>query len=68
MGLFSQLPEEPTEWAGLPSEPDRDESDAERLTDANAIDAAAGGILGRSDVTSVSIPLPAPADGESTHS
>ena len=34
MGLFSQLPEEPNEWAGLPSEPAHPESDAERLRDA----------------------------------
>ena len=38
MGLFSQLPEEPAEWAGLPSEPDRPESDAERLTTASSVD------------------------------
>ena len=38
MGLFSKLPEDPVEWAGLPSEPARPESPAERLTDAGAGD------------------------------
>lgn len=38
MGLFSKLPEEPTEWAGLPSEPARSETQAERLTDAARVD------------------------------
>lgn len=47
MGLFSQRPEEPTEWAGLPSEPARRETAAERLTDAPAVDL---GSLGASDL------------------
>ncbi|HKP07219.1 MAG TPA: hypothetical protein VJU58_08195 [Microbacterium sp.] len=38
MGLFSKLPEEPAEWAGLPSEPARIETPAERLTDAGTAD------------------------------
>ncbi|MFB7891511.1 hypothetical protein ACFC1I_04860 [Microbacterium sp. NPDC056044] len=38
MGLFSKLPEEPTEWAGLPSEPTRAETQAERLSDAASVD------------------------------
>ncbi|MFF2484808.1 hypothetical protein ACFVSU_00245 [Microbacterium sp. NPDC058062] len=38
MGLFSKLPEEPVEWAGLPSEPARTETQAERLTDAASVD------------------------------
>ena len=49
MGLFQQLPEDPEEWAGLPAEPLPPESDAERLTDAGAVDAADlgfGGISG----------------------
>ena len=33
MGLFSARPEEPTEWAGLPSEPVPDRSEAESLAD-----------------------------------
>lgn len=40
MGLFVQRPEENEDWAGLPSEPLRSESTAERLTDAARIDAA----------------------------
>lgn len=39
MGLFTQRPEENEEWAGLPSEPARPESAAERLTDASSYDA-----------------------------
>ncbi|WP_374974723.1 hypothetical protein ACEYYH_12575 [Microbacterium trichothecenolyticum] len=38
MGLFSKLPDEPVEWAGLPSEPTRAETQAERLTDAATVD------------------------------
>ena len=34
MGLFTRGPEHNEEWAGLPSEPARPESDAERLADA----------------------------------
>ncbi|KAF2412549.1 hypothetical protein B1729_14685 [Microbacterium sp. B35-04] len=46
MGLFSQRPEEPTEWAGLPSEPARTESGAERLPDAAPIDLGGLGTIG----------------------
>ncbi|QIG40330.1 hypothetical protein G5T42_13290 [Microbacterium sp. 4R-513] len=42
MGLFTQRPEENEEWAGLPSEPARAESAAERLPDAPS--PGAGGI------------------------
>lgn len=34
MGLFTQRPEEPTEWAGLPSEPEDARSAAELLPEA----------------------------------
>lgn len=44
MGLFSKLPEEPVEWAGLPSEPARAETQAERLTDGAAVDLGALGL------------------------
>lgn len=33
MGLFASRPEEPFEWAGLPSEPLAERSDAELLED-----------------------------------
>jgi hypothetical protein len=39
MGLFTQQPEQNEEWAGIPSEPLRVESDAERLADAAPVDA-----------------------------
>lgn len=44
MGLFSQRPEEPAEWAGLPSEPARPESAAERLADTPVIDVTGFGL------------------------
>lgn len=64
MGLFVQRPEEPTEWAGLPSEPLRDETASERLPDApsvdvGAVDAAAvdlGGVA-RTGVESIVVPV-----------
>jgi hypothetical protein len=62
MGIFASRPEEPFEWAGLPSEPLRPESDAERL------DAPSADLLGLSggDVGSIVVPVapvqPAAAD------
>lgn len=44
MGLFSSRPQEPSEWAGLPSEPLRAESEAERLSAAVDVDPA--GLVG----------------------
>ncbi len=56
MGLFTQRPEEPTEWAGLPSEPEDATSAAELLPEG------APALLGVDAVVhSVRIPL-APAD------
>ncbi len=55
MGLFSKLPEEPTGWAGLPSEPAGPESEAERLRDAST--AADPGGLGGGAVESIVIPV-----------
>lgn len=45
MGLFMHRPEEPSEWAGLPSEPDRPQNAAERLVDAAPVDAVYVDIL-----------------------
>jgi hypothetical protein len=39
MGLFTQRPEQNEEWAGIPSEPLRVESEAERLAAAAPIQA-----------------------------
>lgn len=59
MGIFSTRPEEPTEWAGLPSEPERVRSGAEALPEP--IDSADSlGLLG-SSIASVAIEVP-PAD------
>ncbi|MGZ0711930.1 hypothetical protein ACWPKO_26695 (plasmid) [Coraliomargarita sp. W4R53] len=41
-----QKPEEPSEWAGLPSEPARATTDAEQLPHAASIDLGLGGLLG----------------------
>lgn len=55
MGLFAHRPEEPTEWAGLPSEPERTESAAERLADAVPASDALGILVG-GPVESIVIP------------
>lgn len=70
MGIFSTRPEEPTEWAGLPSEPERVRSGAEALPEP--IDSADSlGLLGTS-IASVAIPLSPPdptgADDDSSTS
>jgi len=66
MGIFATRPEEPFEWAGIPSEPARPDSEAERL-DATA------DVLGVDvgPVESIVIPIapepastPAPAEDE----
>jgi len=55
MGLFAHRPEEPTEWAGLPSEPARHETAAERLPEpSSALDALG---LGGGAVESIVIPV-----------
>lgn len=54
MGLFSQRPEEPAEWAGIPSEPLRSETAAERLAEAPSLDL---GLPGAGAVESIVIPV-----------
>ena len=61
MGLFTQRPEENDEWAGLPSEPLRAESFAERLPDAAPVNATA---LDFGGIGSISIPLTPSSPGE----
>lgn len=57
MGLFTQRPEQNEEWAGLPSEPARPESEAERLAaEAPSLDAMIG-ISGTGAVESIVIPV-----------
>ena len=61
MGLFSKLPEEPTDWAGLPSEPARTETQAERLADAATVDVGGlglGGLTGAGGGAVESIVIP----------
>ncbi len=55
MGLFQKLPEDPVEWAGLPSEPLPDRTAAEQLVEA-APTADLG--LGFGDIGSIIIPVP----------
>lgn len=55
MGLFQQRPEEPTEWAGIPSDPAREETAAERLTNAAPLDIGLVGLLGETGGTVESI-------------
>ncbi|WP_127818866.1 hypothetical protein [Microbacterium sp. CPCC 204701] len=59
MGLFVQRPEEPADWAGIPSEPAHPEGAAERLTDAAGVDPGllVGGELGGGAVESIVIPV-----------
>ena len=53
-----QRPEQNEEWAGLPSEPARRESEAERLPDAApAADALGLDLLGGGSVESILIPV-----------
>ncbi|QLD10302.1 hypothetical protein [Microbacterium oleivorans] len=63
MGLFTQRPEEPSEWAGLPSEPVRPRSGAELLPDVAPPADALGGLLGQGGVASIPIPLAVPTRG-----
>lgn len=60
MGLTSHRPEDPVEWAGLPSEPAKAESLAERLTEAATLDAlvdSADALLYGGTVESIVIPV-----------
>ncbi|MDN3494726.1 hypothetical protein QL996_02190 [Planococcus sp. APC 4015] len=62
MGLFQQRPEEPTEWAGIPSDPARAETAAERLAEGAPIRAGDGLFTDGATVESVVIPV-SPAVG-----
>lgn len=62
MGLFASRPEEPTEWAGLPSEP-LEQPAADKLADASAT-ADSLTLPGAAGVESISIPLPATPTAE----
>ncbi|MDR6166232.1 hypothetical protein QE367_000436 [Microbacterium paludicola] len=68
MGLFMQRPEEPSEWAGLPSEPVRRKSNAELLPDEPPPADPAGDLLGGGGIASISIPLAVPIAAEAEDS
>jgi hypothetical protein len=55
MGIFATRPEEPFEWAGLPSEPARPESDIDQLGMA-AVDTTTLGAAVESIVIPVAVP------------
>lgn len=55
-----QRPEEPSEWAGLPSEPIRRKSGAELLPDEPPAADPAGALFGASGISSVGIPVVVP--------
>ncbi|GAB2699759.1 hypothetical protein BKA24_001849 [Microbacterium marinum] len=57
MGLFSSRPEEPSEWAGLPSEPLPDRTDAELLS-GEAISPWRPDLLGAGPEHAASIEVP----------
>jgi hypothetical protein len=60
MGLFAQQPEFDDELPGLPGEPLRPETAAERLADAPPVGIGLAGLLGASEgaVESIVIPVP----------
>ncbi|WP_314456592.1 hypothetical protein [uncultured Microbacterium sp.] len=57
MGLFVQRPEEPSEWAGLPGEPARPQTEAELLPDDDRPAASPTGLLGLADDSTTSIEI-----------
>jgi hypothetical protein len=63
MGQFDQRAQQHLEWAGLPSEPARPETAAERLADASSVDLGGLGVgdltlAGPGAVESIVIPVP----------
>lgn len=67
MGMFTQRPEEPTEWAGLPSEPVDQDWLSEQLTGTTTGPDAAlltGGVT--SVAISIDMPSTDPADVANT--
>lgn len=55
MGLFASRPEEPDEWAGIPSEPLKADHAADLLTGGPAFDAV--DLVDGGSLTSVTIPV-----------
>ncbi|WP_417563701.1 hypothetical protein [Microbacterium sp.] len=71
MGLFASRPQEPFEWAGLPSEPDNEHTEAELLEtppiDPFAITTSGGGAASISiSVAAPPEPAPTVTDGAQT--
>jgi hypothetical protein len=58
MGLFTQRPEFDDELPGLPGEPLRPETAAERLADAAPVDVGMVGLLGEGGAAVESIVIP----------
>jgi hypothetical protein len=68
MGLFASKPEEPSEWAGLPSEPLGALSDSELLGDPPTADMLLGDTPpGVASITIPAVPEPTASDaGDAT--
>lgn len=63
MGLFTQRPEEPSEWAGLPAEPMGPRNPAERLGEGPTASDWSPDLLTETPVTATWIEIPVdPAD------
>lgn len=62
MGLFASRPEEPSEWAGIPSEPVQADPTAELPTGGRVLDALE--LVEGESLTSVTIALEIPASRE----
>jgi hypothetical protein len=57
MGLIAARPEEPDEWAGIPSEPRDIEADVESLDQSPLAASDAFGLLGGGAIESIIIPV-----------
>lgn len=62
MGLFASRPEEPSEWAGIPSEPLQADPSADLSTGGRVLDALE--LVEGESLTSVTIALEIPASRE----
>lgn len=60
MGLIAARPEDPEEWAGIPSEPRDVQTGIDRLADAPSAGADALGLLGAGTIESIVIPVALP--------
>lgn len=62
MGLIAARPEDPEEWAGIPSEPRDVEGGVDRLIDPPLSTPDAFGLLGAGSIESIVIPVAPPLE------